>query len=121
MQAGPTSRDDRDLAVIAHLLGIFFPIVGPVILYLIAQPGSFGKQESAEALNFNITLVLINVAALLLACPIGLVTAGIGLFFVIPPVILIGVAALVLGILACLAASRGEGYRYPLTLRLIQG
>jgi uncharacterized Tic20 family protein len=70
----------------------------------------FVAQEGAEALNFQITVALGWVIAVMLS------TILIG--FLLYPVLLIG--NLVFCILAAVSASKGQGYRYPLTLRLVR-
>jgi uncharacterized Tic20 family protein len=47
-------------------------------------------------------------------------TLGIGLLLTGPLYVIIGIAALVLVILAAIKANEGVAYRYPFTLRLIK-
>ena len=56
-------------------------------------------------------------AALLL---LSLLTLGIGLVIAIPAFFIIGIAWLVLTILASIKANEGVAYRYPFALRLIK-
>ena len=51
---------------------------------------------------------------------LSIVTLGIGLVIAIPGWITIGIAWLVLTIIAGIKANEGVLYRYPLTLRLIK-
>lgn len=106
----PTS-DDKTMSLIIHLGGIFTGIIVPLIIWLIKKDQSkFVDHHGKEALNFQITI--------LIAYAIGLATwcfvVGIVIFFAA------WVAAVVLGIMAALAANRGELYRYPMTIRLIK-
>lgn len=105
-------QDERTLAVLAHVLCIFFGILGPLVIYLIARPEQrFAKHHSAEALNFSITVFIgLVVSALLI-----LVLIGIVLFFVVV------IGALVLNVVAAVAANRGEWYRYPINIRMVSG
>ena len=50
---------------------------------------------------------------------VALVTFGVGLLLIVPVAIAAAVAILIVIILATMAASRGEDYRYPLTIRFI--
>lgn len=101
---------DTGTGTLVHVLAIFFPILGPLVVYLIEKDKSpFGRHNAAEALNFGITVFLgLVVSAVLAVVVIGAFTA-----------LAIVIAALVLHIVAAVAASKGEWYRYPLTLRLI--
>lgn len=109
-------QDERTLALVAHLLGIFTWIIGPLIIWLInkdATPAKpFAVDQSKEAMNFQITVTI----AYLIAMVITIVSFGI-LFFV--PT-LVWIANLVFCILAAVKANNGEAYRYPFTLRLIK-
>jgi uncharacterized protein len=107
----PVAGDDKNLAVLAHVLAIFTGFLAPLIIFIMTndKKGSFARDQSAEALNFQITLLIAWVVAGVLSCLV------IGFFLM--PVIL--VASIVFCILAALAASRGEAYRYPFALRLI--
>jgi uncharacterized protein len=104
--------DQRMWATLAHISGLLFGFLGPLVIYLVTKErGRFVRSQSLEALNFQITLAIAVVVGVVL----GIATLGIG-FLLLP---LVGVAALVLMILAAIAANRGEEYRYPFTLRLV--
>ena len=116
MGGGPTGpvpggpAGDTSMAVLAHVLGLFFPIIGPLVIYLIEKDKSaFSRDQAAEALNFGITCFIGYMASIVLmfVC-IGYVT-----------LLLIAVGAVVLHIVAAAAASKGEWYRYPINLRLV--
>ena len=111
-QAGQTpSTDDRNLAMIAHLLGIVSGFIGALIIWLIKKDQSeFVSDQGKEALNFQITmLIAFMVSWILMFVLIGLL---------LMPLLLI--ANLVFCILAGVAASKGERYRYPFALRLVK-
>jgi uncharacterized Tic20 family protein len=104
--------DQRMWATLGHISGLLFGFLGPLVVFLVMKErGHFIRNQSLEALNFQITVTIAVVAGIIL----GVVTLGIG--FIVLPVI--GVGALVLMIMAAIAANRGEEYRYPLTLRLV--
>ena len=108
---GTPSKDDCNLAMLAHLLGIFTSFIGALIIWLIKKDQSaFVALEAVEALNFQITLAIAWFAAMMLT----VILVG----FLLYPVLLI--ANLVLCILAAVKASKGEGYRYPFALRLVK-
>ncbi|NEL79749.1 MAG: DUF4870 domain-containing protein, partial [Xanthomonas perforans] len=64
------------------------------------------------ALNFQITVIIAYVAAVILTI------VSFGILFFVPT--LVWIANLVLCILAAVKANNGEHYRYPFTLRLIK-
>lgn len=123
------SSEERQWAMFAHLsalvggiltsgwagsLGCF---IGPLIIWMVKKDTMpFVDDQGKEALNFNITVGLIFLALLLLS----IVTLGIGLIIAIPGWIIVGIAWLVLTIIAGIKANEGVAYRYPLTLRLIK-
>jgi uncharacterized Tic20 family protein len=105
------TSEDRNFAVIAHLLGILTMFVGALIIWLIKKDDSpFVDDQAKEAINFQITIFIAQAAA-------GMLVAVVGLGCFLLPVIF--VANIVLCIAAALAVSQGRWYRYPMTLRLI--
>jgi uncharacterized Tic20 family protein len=104
------TSEDRNFAVIAHLLGILTMFVGALIIWLIKKDDSpFVDDQAKEAINFQITIFIAQAVAGML------VAIGLGCFLL--PVVLI--ANIILCIVAALAVSQGRWYRYPMTLRLI--
>jgi hypothetical protein len=109
--AGPIPQDSKNMAMLCHLLGLFTSFVGPLILWLIKKDeDKYVDAQGKEALNFQITVILASLAAgiLSLLC-IGFLVA-----------IAVGISDIVFSILACVAASKGQDYRYPVSLRLIK-
>lgn len=105
------SKDDCNIAMLAHLLGIFTSFVGPLIIWLVKKDDSaYVGQEAAEALNFQITIAIGWIVAIMLK----VILIG---FLIFPLLVL---ANLIFCILGAVAASKGTGYRYPLALRLVR-
>lgn len=105
------SNDDRNLAMLAHLLGIVSGFIGALIIWLIKKDQSaFVDEQGKEALNFQITMLIAFVGAWILMFVL------IGALLM--PLLL--VANLVFCILAAVAVSKGEHYRYPVALRLLK-
>ncbi len=121
---GEVSSEERQWAMFGHLsalsgvvTGGVGNIVGPLVIWLVKKDTmSFASEQAKEALNFNITLLIIGLALTVLS----VVTLGLGLILVIPLAIALGVAWLVLTIMAGIKANEGVAYRYPFTLRLIK-
>ena len=103
----PTS-DERTMALLSHLLTLFFWIFPPLIIYLVKKDESaYVSQHAKESLNFQITMTLI----------------GILLFITIIGILLLWALALlilVLVIVATIKASENKVYRYPMTIRFIK-
>lgn len=118
-----------DLAMWCHLIPIIagfltsglLGFVGPlVILYSSRQPSAFVDAHAKESLNFQLSVLIYAVALSVIGMIIVLVTFGLGIFLFIPLVIGLAVAVLVFEILATIAATKGELYQYPLTIRFIK-
>lgn len=92
--------------------------VGPLIIWIIRrEQDPFVADHAREGLNFNITMAILVGVALLL----GILTLGIALLLIVPVALVIAVLWFIWTIQATTAASRGETYRYPLSIRLIRG
>jgi uncharacterized Tic20 family protein len=105
---GPT-KDELNLAMLCHLGGCLLGFVVPLIIWLIKKDQSrYLEYHGKEALNFQITMLIGLVVGSFLAC----FTFGLS-------VLVVAVLDIVFGIMAAMAASRGERYRYPMALRLI--
>jgi uncharacterized Tic20 family protein len=110
---GAGTSEDRTLAILVHIGGLFTSWIAPLILFLIkkSEPGAtFVTDQSREALNFQITVLIAYFACFILS----FVLIGLLLFWVV------ALANLVLCVMAAIKASNGVAYRYPLTLRLIK-
>ncbi len=109
MNASVTAND-KNIAVLTHLAGIFFSFVPALIVWLLKKDDSaFIGTQAREALNFQITVVIAYMVAGVLAWIL------VGLLFF--PIIWVG--NLVLCLVAAINVSKGENYQYPLALRLI--
>ena len=98
----------------AGSLGCF---IGPLIIWLAKKDSMpFVDDQGKEALNFNITVGIVFLALAVLS----ILTLGIGLVIAVPAWVIIGVAWLILSIIAAIKANDGIAYRYPFTLRLIK-
>lgn len=110
---GAATSDERTMAMLAHLLGIFTWFVGALIIWLMKKDQSaFVDDQGKEALNFQITIGIAYVAMMIVTC----ITLGIGA--ILMPVI--GIVVIIFCILAAIAANKGERYRYPFAIRLIK-
>jgi len=106
---GLDSMDPKTVAMLTHLAGIVFGFIPALIVYLVKSNDPFIRHHAAQALNFQITLVIAYTAAAVL------IIVLIGLLLL--PVIFLG--SIVIQITAALAANRGEYYKIPLAIPLI--
>ena len=104
----PPTSDERTLAILCHVLALFFWIIPPLIIYLIKKDESaYVTAHARESLNFQLTMSI----------------AGIVLFLTLIGILLLWVLAIivvVLVIIATIRASENKLYRYPMTIRFIK-
>ena len=104
------SNDDKNIATITHIGGTVFSFVPSLIVWILRKDENpYIEDQAKEALNFQITMVL----AYMLAGVLSWILIGL-IFF---PVI--WVLNIVFCIIAAISTSKGETYRYPFCLRLI--
>ena len=126
--AGGPPQEERQWAMFAHLsalagglltsaIGGWGFFLGPLVIWLMKKDTMpFVADQAKEALNFNITVSAVFLALLVLS----LLTLGIGFVITLPIMLIVGIAALVLIIMAAIKANNGIAYRYPFTVRLIK-
>jgi len=103
--------DQRMWATLAHIGGIIFSVIAPLIVFLVQKDkGIFVTEQAKEALNFQITMLI----AWFISGALTFVVIGFLGFVAIP------ILTIVFGIIAAMAANKGENYRYPFTLRLVK-
>ncbi|MFF5211892.1 DUF4870 domain-containing protein [Streptosporangium sp. NPDC000396] len=102
--------DDTTLAMLAHLLGLLTSFVGPLVIYLAKKDESpYVRSQAAEALNFQLTLLIAYFVCWILA----FVLIGFLLMF------LVWIASIVFMVIGAIASNRGENYRYPMNIRFV--
>ena len=106
----PSTSADRAWGMLAHFSAWFLGFVGPLLFLLtVGRSSNFVRRQAVEALNFQLS-------ALLIVIMLVIVTAGFGLLL-LP---LIALAWLVLILIGGIASLVGSPFRYPLTLRLVR-
>jgi uncharacterized Tic20 family protein len=105
-----SSNDEKNIATVTHLGGTVFSFIPALIVWILKKDDSaYIAAQAKEALNFQITVLIAQfIAGILAFILIGFVFMGI-----------IWLANIVLCIIAAISTSKGENYRYPLTLRLV--
>ncbi len=121
--AGPhDARDDaRTFALAAHLsalLSLFVgvPFAGPLVILLVKKDDPFVRGHAAEALNFNLSVMLYAAVLLIAGLLLLIVVVGLLVWLALIPLLF---AWLVLTCIAASKAGQGETYRYPLTIRFV--
>ena len=110
---GGISAEERQWAMFAHLSAL----LGPLVIWLVKKDTMpFVDDQAKEALNFNITVAIAFFVLFLMT----VFTLGIGIILTGPLFVIVGIAWLVLTVIAGIKANQGERYRYPLTLRLVK-
>lgn len=105
-----SDADQRLWATLAHVGGIVLGFLAPLVVWLVYKDrGRFVEEQSKEALNFQITIVIGYV--------ISGITMIIGIGFIL--FFVVWVISIVFAIMAAIAVNKGQAYRYPMTLRII--
>jgi uncharacterized Tic20 family protein len=56
----PPTSDEKTMALLAHVLTFVFPILAPLVIYLVKKDeSSFVAYHAKESLNFQISLFII--------------------------------------------------------------
>jgi len=108
---GSLSNDEKNMAMLAHLLGILISFIGALIIWLLKKDSSsFIDHHGKQALNFQITMMI--------GYLVGSVTTVIfiGCFILV----IVFVVNIIFCIIAAMAASKGEMYRYPIAIPLLK-
>jgi uncharacterized protein len=105
------SQDDKNLAIIMHIGGIFFNFIPSLIVYAaLSDKSKWLKEESKEALNFEISfLIYFFVASALTIVLIG--------FLILPILVIFN---WVCSVLAILSLNGGKKYNFPFTIRFLK-
>jgi len=111
------SEPERNWAMLCHLsafAGYFFPfggIIGPLICWLTRKDESqWVDQNGKQSMNFQLSILLYMV----LAIPLIIIIVGI------PILIFLGFLEVICIIIASVKASKGEEFKYPVTIPFIQ-
>jgi len=106
-----SAADEKLWATLTHVGGILFHWLAPLIAYLILKDrGPFVRWHTRQALNFQLTVLIAYVAGIVLCF------VFIGVFVLLAVV----VVNIVFGIMAAMAANRGEFYRYPIAIEFVK-
>jgi len=119
-----TPAEDKQWASFAHFGGVLLFVPALIIYLVFKDRGALTRQESKEALNFQITYMIAWIALSIVVSFTGAIFAIIGLWplarvlDLLPFLLYLGNAAL--SIVGGLRVNSGSSYRYPVALRLIK-
>lgn len=101
------------VAAATHLVAFWAPPLVVLVMWLVRRHESpFLDDHGREAMNFQISLLIL----LLLAWVVGILMCGVGWLVTVPAVYVLGIIGL---IMAAVAASKGQYFRYPMCIRLL--
>jgi len=102
--------DEKLWATLIHIGGILFGFLPALIGYLVLKDrGPFIRAHTATALNFQITILIAYVVG-------GILTLILVGFLVMLAAYIL---TIVFGIMAALAANKGQYYTYPLSFKFV--
>lgn len=104
------NSDEKNIATVTHLGGTVFSFIPALIVWVLKKDDSaYISDQAKEALNFQITMLIAQfIAGVLTIILIGFLLMSI-----------IWIFNIVFCIIAAISTSKGETYRYPVCLRLI--
>ena len=109
-KGGDIMKEDYSIGVLTHVLNIFFPLLGPLVIWLIYKDRSdFVDQHGREAINFAISFYIYSFVSWMLC----LVIIG---FFILPFLL---VAFFVFPIIGATKANEGKLYRSPISIKIL--
>ncbi len=115
MMAAPV--ENRSMAMLAHLGAFIGGFILPLIIMLTTgKTDPFVRYHATESLDFQLTYLTFVLGGMILS----LATFGIGFILFFPLLIVVAIGHIAFAIQACIAANRGEWYRYPVCIRFVK-
>jgi len=109
--------ENRSMAMLAHLGAFVGGFVLPlVIMVTTGKTDPYVRHHATESLDFQLTYLTFVLAGFALS----LLTFGFGLIVFIPLLFIVAIGHIVFAIQGCIAANRGEWYRYPICIRYVK-
>jgi uncharacterized Tic20 family protein len=109
--SGAPSNEDKNMAIVIWILGLFIGIWMSLIFYLLKKSeGGWITDVVREALNFQISfLIYFAVSIVLIFVVIGVIIAPV-----------VGILFIVFSIMGAVKCSSGQVYRCPLAIRMLK-
>lgn len=106
----PTQGEERGVSVLAWVLHIPAPILGPAIVYAVyAGRSKFVAYHAMQSLLLQVTVMALGVVGFVLT----VVTLGLGAILVVPALVIVGVLDFVLMVVFGIKAANGEWGEIP--------
>lgn len=118
------TQEEKTMALLAHLLGGVLLLIAGFLAWLPSlviwqtkgKESAFVARQAKEALNFQIT-------ALIVLLPLGLITFILMFIFIgvllVPVLVLLGLGFAGFSVYGGIQANNGVDFRYPFNIRLI--
>ena len=119
------TSEQRGWGTAAHLSAfagawVALAFLGPLVVYLLRKDDDpFTAHHAREALNFNLTVLLVTVVGGLIGVIFVVGTLGFGALVLIPAAAAYGLFWIVITIVAGVRAWDGGSYHYPLSIRFV--
>ena len=110
-----SGNSSNSTAMWAHIGGILTSFIVPLIIRSTdtARRDRYVREQSTEALNFQLLWLILSVGLSLAILLLSIPTFGVALLLFVP-LSFLPILIIIFGIMAAVAASRGENYRYPM-------
>ena len=123
--AGPLSAaEDKQWAMWAHFGGILWILPSLIIFLVFKDRGALTKQESKEALNWQITFLIIYIAWWIIGAILTSIFFATGLWSLwwLPTAVgwLLYLANVAFSVMGGIKVNGGGSYRYPVNFRFIK-
>jgi uncharacterized Tic20 family protein len=121
-----TQAEDKQWASFAHFGGALGAFLGagtagwiaPLIIYMVFKDrGPFTRQESKEALNFQLTITIYVLGLYIVGGILAIILIG---FLLWPIAWIVGVLGVIFGIIAGVKVNNGQAYRYFHAFRMVK-
>lgn len=117
----PLAQQSTTAAIFSHFGFVIGGPILPLIIYLVTDRSDrFTRAHSAEALNFQLTVLIFSFLAIGGAVVLAILTFGIALVLMIPLFFAAAVLEIVWCVMAAVAAGRHEFWDYPWNIRMVK-
>src|SRR6185312_6485114 len=116
-----TAADDKLWASLAHFGGILWILPSLIIFLVFKDRGERTRVEGKEALNWQITFLMVWIAWLIISAILAIPFIIVGLGWLLTLIgFLIYIANVVFSVLGGVKVQQGGSYRYPFSFRFIK-
>ncbi|HMM81959.1 MAG TPA: DUF4870 domain-containing protein [Terrimesophilobacter sp.] len=119
-----TAAEDKQWAMWAHFGGILWLLPSLIIFLVFKDRGTLTKQESKEALNWQITFLIFYIAWAIIGAILTAILIASGAWGILwlPTLVgwLIYLANVLFSVMGGVKVNGGGSYRYPVNFRFIK-